>query len=98
MTYFKYFGDSGLLARRQFHKPPSHGIYYGPVSEAAVFFFLGKKGSNKSAWVVKHYGRSKKHDFQRRPAKMGILQTTFLLWGIGLLRNKFASKIGNLGS
>ena len=29
---------------------------------------------------------------------MGILQATSLLWGIGLLRDKFASKIGSFGS
>ena len=31
-------------------------------------------------------------------AKMGILQATLLLWGIGLLRDKFASNIGSFGS
>ena len=31
-------------------------------------------------------------------AKLGILQTTFLLWGIGLLRDKFATKMGSFGS
>ena len=30
--------------------------------------------------------------------KMGILQATLLLWGIGLLRDKFASKMGSFGS
>ena len=30
-------------------------------------------------------------------AKMWILQATFLLWGIGLLRDKFASKNGQFG-
>ena len=31
-------------------------------------------------------------------AKMAILQAIFLLWGIGLLRDKSASKMGNFGS
>ena len=29
---------------------------------------------------------------------MVTLQATFLLWGIGLLRDKFASKMGSFGS
>ena len=30
--------------------------------------------------------------------KTGILQATLLLWGIGFLRDKSASKMGSLGS
>ena len=62
---------------------------------------LFKIRSGKSDPVQFKQALQKKRSFKTGAfllAKMGILQAIFLLWGIGLLREKFASKMGKFGS